>query len=331
MRKIQLILALFLASQLAIAQLQLANPINVKLYNNKRLEKKLKRNKATFEKYIPFKLEGGMIMLPAMINGITNTFILDTGASNLLLNKKVSIDSADTKGADINGSLRLQETLVKDFQVGNLNLKDVEGYKLDLSQIEEIKEVKIGGMIGQDLIKNHELILDYKRQRLMFLDPAKSLQPTDLKPTSFIPFKMQKHFIVVTAKVGGKRLRFGVDTGAEVNLLSEKTFKKMNVENLVDVDSVQVAGVKNAARNSCQVKIANTVLKSKNYKDMSYVVMNMDAMNKVYGVKLDGILGYPFLASQTFSINYLDQKMYIWEDVHQGEGQEVLVENKKDN
>jgi len=48
---------------------------------------------------------------------------------------------------------------------------------------------------------------------------------------------------------------------------------------------------------------------------MSYVVMDMEGMNSIYGIKLDGILGYPFLASQKFSINYADKMMYIWKDV----------------
>jgi len=222
MRKLVLIISLFLFSIPAESQVQLANPVNVKLYNNKRLKKKAKRKKAIFESFIPFDLKGGLIFLTPHISEQRDSFVLDTGAPSLLLNRKVHRDSSDAVATDITGNLTMQHVVVPEFRLGNIITERVDAYRLDLSHIETSKQHKVAGMIGYEQIKEHEVFLDYQRRQMLLLDIEKGIYPDKIEPVGYIPFTMQKHFVVVVAKVGGKKMRFGIDTGAEVNLLYHK-------------------------------------------------------------------------------------------------------------
>ncbi len=316
MRKLFFTLSLFLFSLSAESQLQLANPINVKQFNNKRLKKKARRKKAIIEEYIPFDLKGGLIFLTANMSGQQDSFVLDTGAPSLLLNRKVPIDSSDTVATDITGSVPMQNVIIPKFIIGNITTERVNAYFLDLSHIQANKQHKVAGMIGYEQIKGHELFLDYQRRQMLLLDTERGIYPEAIEPSGYIPFTMQKHFIVVVVKIGGKKLKFGIDTGAEVNLLSKKTYEKLAAHfKFEKEDSIRIRGVKEKALNSQQVIIEQTIIRRKNYANMPYVVMDMERMNNIYEIKLDGILGYPFLASQKFSINYADKMMYIWKDV----------------
>jgi len=128
-------------------------------------------------------------------------------------------------------------------------------------------------------------------------------------------------------------LKLGIDTGAEVNLISSKTFSKIKRSSLSEKDSLRIRGLNEDTHELEQVTIKNTIVKGKNYKDMDFVVMDLSNMNKAYGVELDGILGYSFLASQKFSINYIDQKLYIWKQVfpalHKPNEGSILADSKQ--
>lgn len=296
--------------------MQLTNPVKLKLNNNKRLKKKSKRKKAIYESFTPFDLRGGLIFMTANMSGQVDSFVLDTGAPTLLLNRKVHIDSSDAIATDITGDLALQNVVIPNFKIGNVNAERVNAYWLDLSHIESSKQHKVAGMIGYEQVKDHELFLDYQRKEMLLLNTERSIYPERIEPVGYIPFTMQKHFIVITAKVGGQKMRFGIDTGAEVNLLSKKAYDKLTATvKFEEEDSIKIRGVKEKALNTQQIIIQQTIVRRKNYTDMPYVVMDMEQMNSIYGIQLDGILGYPFLASQKFSINYADKMMYIWKDV----------------
>ncbi len=316
MRKLFFTLILFLFSFSAESQLQLLDPVTVKQNNNKRLLKKAKNKTALQDDYIPFDLRGGLIFLTANMSGQQDSFVLDTGAPSLLLNRQVSADSSDTFATDITGNISMQNVVIPEFRIGNVISNRVNAYFLDLSHIESSKQHKVAGMIGYEQVQDYEVFLDYQRKEMLLLDPVKGIYPQKIKPTGFIPFTMQKHFIVIVAKVGGKKLRFGVDTGAEVNLLSKKAYEKLAPHiNFEKEESINVRGVNEETLSSQQVVIEQTIVRRKNYSNMPYVVMDMEAMNNIYGIKLDGILGYPFLASQKFSINYAEKTMYIWNNV----------------
>jgi len=197
MRKLLACLILLLFNTNIEAQMQLANPISMKLYNNKKLKKKAKRNKAQYEQYIPFELNGGIIVVSAIYDGVYDKFVLDTGAPTVLINQKVHPDSADTSGSDISGKIHLKQIELNQFKLGNLSCENLEAYCLDLSHIESAKNQKFAGVIGHNLIKEHELLIDYQRELLMIMDPSSSMHPQDLKPVGSIPFTMQNHFIVI--------------------------------------------------------------------------------------------------------------------------------------
>ena len=64
--------------------------------------------------------------------------------------------------------------------------------------------------------------------------------------------------------------------------------------------------------NSCN--IATAKIGNKKYSNMEFSFADLSAFDTPGGFELDGILGFPFLSSGKFSINYKKKKIYLWND-----------------
>lgn len=125
------------------------------------------------------KTKTGHFELKAEINGIKGRFILDTGASNTCVSldlathfELTSVDS-DTKAAGA-GSLDIETKIAHDV---TLTIGKTKWYRWDLVLIDlshvnaaliqhGVKSVE--GIIGADILKKGEAIIDYK-QKMLFL------------------------------------------------------------------------------------------------------------------------------------------------------------------
>jgi len=113
----------------------------------------------------------------AKINGIKGRFILDTGASNSCVDfdqeKKFNLTVIDSKtkaagagATDMFTQQALQNTIeLKQWKFNNLNL-----VLLDLSHVNqaltEHNAKAVNGIIGADILKKGNAIIDYKKNRL---------------------------------------------------------------------------------------------------------------------------------------------------------------------
>ncbi len=104
--------------------------------------------------------------------------IIDTGASktvfdkNFLLDFSTDIDfDVDIKSAGIDANPIENSTgIIKKISLGELDLNNFMSVFIDLSQINEIyKEIidkKIWGLLGSDLLKKFDGVIDYKNKTL---------------------------------------------------------------------------------------------------------------------------------------------------------------------
>ncbi len=264
---------------------------------------------------IPFELEGGLILVGAMYRGENASYILDTGAPSLVMNNSEwKREKPKSFFSGICGAVNVQRLKIKKFIFGLVRHKNVKALETNMSHIERLKKRKIKGLLGKSILCNHETMIDYRQKEITIFKPNQSSQfHRSQKPLDAIPFLMDKHIPVVNIKIGGKEYHFGIDSGAEVNVINK------NIAHLIDDELCQNWKTKNLrgiGRNGVNVKsteVKTVEVHGSEYNNMKFIIADLSVFNGKKKVQLDGLLGYPFLSSGKFSINYKDQSLYVWE------------------
>ena len=204
------------------------------------------------------------------------------------------------------------EVVVNEFEWSGIAKKNLEAFKVDISHLERVFGMPLAGIIGYDILKEVELLVDYETKTIQ-LSPLKNKTILEERPIAIIPFTMQAHLPVIKVKIGSKKLRLALDTASESNILDQRVYKKLQTELLSNHRIGEIQGVDQEIK---QVKIAaikETSVKGIIFDEMPYLFTNLDHLKSESGLFIDGLLGYPFFKQGKFSINYKERKIYIWE------------------
>lgn len=259
-----------------------------------------------------FELIGGMIFIEATVNGKSGNFILDTGAPGIILNDVPTKTSDEIMASGIGGQLNIGEVNIHRFEWGIINLTKIQGYTLDISHLEKSFGKDIAGLIGFDVLKDFELLFDYQNQVIQILNPKKNELHKHHKPLKKIAFQKQGHLPVIQVKIGKKAYHFGLDSGAEVNLLDAKILDKIDKNVIANLQQESIVGLENAPKTVQTATIKKTTLKSIEFPAMKYLFVDFSEVNQNNDLKIDGLLGFTFLKKSKISINYKKQILYIW-------------------
>lgn len=266
---------------------------------------------------IPFELVKGIIFIRAEVNGRPGWFAIDTGAPEVLVNsRKPTRNGVESLG--VCGLVRARWTTLKTFRVGHVQRRHLPALAMDLTHLEEITGRRIDGMIGYAFLKNYELFVDYEQSYLQLLPPNRRSRRALPQPQTELPFVLNGHLPVLKARVGKRTLFFGLDTGAGANLLSSRKLKKIQEHVVHPGAKAKLVGLSPDVRPSSLVTIAHTRIRDNTFPRMRFVIADISHMQSLDSFNVDGLLGYPFLQSTKFSINYRMRKLYIWESQEPG-------------
>ena len=268
---------------------------------------------------IPFTLKGGLILINARIGEEYGSYIFDTGAKGLVLNANyIRPDRLldGVQGVGISGGMRIGAKRLEAFNLEELSFPGIVANTVDLAHLEKNKKMRIHGLIGYDVLKDFEIMINYKEKHLTFsrLDDEGNMidaLPHTLDKIDSIQFTLAKFIPVINVRVKGIQKQMGIDTGAEYNLLDMKRSKDI-LEHFKVLKQTKVV-----AANDRKIEVLGGKLYGlsflKKYKNpgMHSVLTNFHQMDKLYQMRLDGILGYPFLMRWTTSFNYKKRKIYI--------------------
>ena len=265
---------------------------------------------------ISFNLVGGLIIVDAQTDGTTKHCILDTGAPTLVLNQKIKSNYRNSSYAvGLAGVASARDVDIDYFRMGTITNSKLDAFATDISHLERIKNTKIDGLIGYEVLKNSHILLDYPNRQLQILSPGERHTVKDKKEVLAIPFKKRGHMPVIEIEIGNKKLRMGIDTGSEANLLDlryKRKFRKLFSENL---NKRYVRGVDQSTLISYSAKIDGASVQGMAMQEMEYLFMDMTFLNSGFGRRMDGILGYPFLKSNLVSIDFGKQVVYLYKDL----------------
>ncbi len=133
--------------------------------------------------------EGFHVMVKGTIHGKEASFLIDTGASRSVFDPKTmtafidepTFEKKDGLTAGVGSSdLESATFLIQSLTIGELEILDYEAVALDLENIHEMY-AKLGlphidGILGGDLLKRHNAIINYKVQK-MRLSPSQAHRP----------------------------------------------------------------------------------------------------------------------------------------------------------
>lgn len=118
------------------------------------------------------KVATGHLHLSGTLNGIEGSFILDTGASGSIIeikNKekfKMTTEASERQAAGAGGSsIKMEASPKNQLKLGELMFIDKELMMMNLDHVngalERFKIKSVDGIIGADILTEHEAIIDY--------------------------------------------------------------------------------------------------------------------------------------------------------------------------
>jgi predicted aspartyl protease len=268
---------------------------------------------------IPLKRAGRLFLLEGTIDHVTGNFILDTGASGLVLNKtyfRNAICVQDEEGGGVTGSIgEVCRLTVKHMQVSDLLYQNISADVTPLGHLENRRGVKILGLFGMSMMKNLELVIDLRNNELQLfkLDKAGNRLVTGLPKDKFDMVQKVEEYrniIFVKATIGGKVLDFCLDTGAESNVISIDVPKKaLNTITITRRSSLN--GVGTDGGEVLYGTLTDFIMGARQMSSMETILCSLTAMAGKYAYPIDGMLGYDFFAKGKICINLVKKEMGI--------------------
>ena len=286
--------------------------------NNSKIEKSHAKQIA-----IPFQLMEKLIAVDVEVNGELRKFLLDTGAPKVILNSKYFEEAKDTISKKIisstkgvNGSVTGMNLIhIDSLDFNGIRLMDQEVLTLDLSNLEDHGGLEIYGLIGYELIKDFDLVFDYSNMLLTLVAPEVfenyELEVLKNSPSVVIPTKQNTHLPIIETLVNGEAYRFGLDSGAETNLLDDDLYLKL-AEHLSETSIDTLSGVGGNHQEVPIGFIRNTEIGNKSFQDMETVFSDISHINDGYQIKIDGIIGYELLSRQVSVLSYSRKELRLY-------------------
>lgn len=271
---------------------------------------------------IPFNRVGNLIVVRAKVDSIDGNFILDTGAAGLVLNityfRDYETTIPDEQQSNITGSSSpVVRTSVGNVSLGSFNYSKMEADLVNLGNIENSKGIKVIGLLGIELFKACEMIIDFK-ENLIYLRKAQKKDPESKKHESLqdsttywtFPVEINNNRLIVTTQVPGKKLKLVIDCAAESNMLDSRLPDKV-FENLSIVGKVKLVGVGNKKVDALLGNISNMRMGEYDMGNMLVTVSNLERSCFSDG-GCDGVLGSNFLSMHKIGFNFVKREFYIW-------------------
>lgn len=246
---------------------------------------------------LPIKRAGNLILVEAMVDSIRGNFILDTGAPGLVLNTTYFRDKAIRKNRSsvgIAGSTNMvYEMQVNKLQISALYYEKIVVELTELSHIENNKNIKILGLLGNALFDDLEMEIDVRRNMLTLTKPNKN-NSLRTKPDVLLPLSITNYSMFIPLKIAGKSINTCFDTGAEMmvldNYLSEKILKNVQLSKRLNLTGTGGQKIEVWSGTLIDLQIGTTYL-----KNVPVLLSSLQQLSDAYGQPVDGILGFNLL------------------------------------
>jgi hypothetical protein len=271
---------------------------------------------------IPIKRVKNLIVIEAAIDTLIGNFILDTGSPLLVLNStyfRQHYQHATRVAANATGSASapLMQTAINSLRLKQIVFENLVADVSDLGHIENKRGIKILGLLGVQFFLGYELTIDQHKSVLYLRKPGNRSGPSPLdailnvKPILKVPFQLNRNIILVNATVAGRELTFCLDTGAEINALSNTLPSKILQSFQVTRRTIMLGS--GGSRTEVLLGTLDAItVGQKTFPNMPAAITRLENLGEAYGHALDGILGNPFLVKGIISINFVTRELALY-------------------
>ena len=273
---------------------------------------------------IPFSRAGNLIIIRAKVDTTEGNFILDTGAPGLVLNipyfrNYITIENNDEIQGGVTGNVKdAGRVNIDSLSFGPVRYFQAEADRINLGHIENRKGIKILGLLGMQLFKNFEMIIDYASNEIHLhhitkKDDKNYRHPLLRDTAAFIEAKIDfiENKLITYVYSAGKKLSFVVDSGAESNLIDSRLPDKI-MDNVIVDKRVFLTGTGSTRVEALSGNINMLTIGNYDVANLPIIVTNLEKLCFAYNRCLDGMLGFDFLSRQKIGFNFVKRKMYIW-------------------
>jgi hypothetical protein len=247
---------------------------------------------------------------------------LDTGAPGLVLNityfrhyPTIADEERNGVTGEVSGAA---QTIISHFSFEGRNFYKTPADLINLGHIEDIKGVRILGLIGMSFIRNTELIIDYEKSLLyihFYNGKDKNSYKNEMLQNgndySIVPIEIIENKIVVYPTMAGRKMKFLIDTGAESNILDTRLPNKV-FENVTITRRTSLAGTGNKKVEALYGDMKNMKIGKDDIGTLPVIITNLQNACITPMCCVDGMLGFDFLSLHKIGFNFAKQEMYIW-------------------
>jgi len=206
---------------------------------------------------IPFELTGNLILLQARLNdSMPSWFILDTGATDTVIDSQLAKTlrlkalgrTVETGGAGTATALIFRGASLK---LPNVEAMNLTLYGLPIDSLSAPFGRKISGVIGNDILKQMIVEVDYASEVINFYEPE-SYQYSRAGDVVPITFEGDYPFVRARITLDGRRViegNFEIDSGATNAIMFNTPFVDRNrlLEGVSKSNQVRTGGVGGSA------------------------------------------------------------------------------------
>jgi predicted aspartyl protease len=270
---------------------------------------------------LPMKRAGNLLLIELTVDDQQGNFILDTGAPHLVLNKTY-FRNYQSYGAvfasGITGTTGQGDQIrIEQLDMGGISFRSVDADRINLNHLEEKKGIKILGLLGLNLFKYLELQINLAEGTVTLYRINKKGLPIELDSLHVqgarhvLDMENEQGLLILNSKIKNKNVRFYLDTGAESCVLhsgaNKKVFESFDVKN-----TRKLYGAGGKTLEVVSGYLNNIEIGSIRLRRIPVTVANLNGLSGVYQTRIDGMLGYEFLAAGIVSINQYTNQIMIW-------------------
>lgn len=273
--------------------------------------------------YIPFSLIGQLMVVQAQVDTQAGNFIVDTGAERLLLNERyfenTSFISSIRAIGNTGNVTAAKWRSVDSLHISQLSIPDMQAHLMDLTHIELKKNARIIGVMGYEVFKDFEMLIDFPG-RLIVLNrtdrKGERIDTTQIRevPYDSVDFVLRRHLITFQANVNSVRIKVILDSGAELNLLDRRVHRKV-LDKFTILKRINLVGVGKQEVEVLAGVLHDLQCEGQSCPEMNTLLTNLDQLNESFGTSVQGVLGYEFLKDRRTMINYKKEKLYFYNPI----------------
>lgn len=249
-----------------------------------------------------------------MVNGQRGDFVLDTGCSYGLVVEQAAFPGqllpSPTRGLSATGSVALQQLAVTSFDFGKAHYAGFTAVATSLAAIRPLVGPKLLGLLGYELLRAYEVLLDYPRRRLSCY-PLHPARPIPYVRRDSLAFTLAQGKPITRGYLGQTPVQLLLDTGAMGNNL-DAAFS----QGLAPAVRPRVLGADRLVGTSSHQPAQRAVLPELQLPPTAWynlpVLLAPPARpSSGRALSYQGILGYPFLSQDgVVSFHYGRRQFY---------------------